>query len=463
MSNDSFFWAKWQAYFLENIDISEQKYSKIANKYVESYNHWAFNETINVMKETPYWVMQCGTTKVWLNGWDKSATVAWALAFEYFWDVSGQQKNVFIKSNSCITTNWDVSSVTGTASFTAWTWYGVWASVSVYWKVLFSNDNIIYEYDPNTPTVAPVNKNSTIPFGSKIIHLYFYNDILYVVTRLYRDTIIYSMQYTNTWWTTAYAIYNTDINRWYTCLNAIWDWSSIYWVTSNLIMQFSGWYSQKVATFWWTNNVTSRWQVSTPFVAYWTGFLYVASWVTVYTYGTNKPWRTVFLNSFESLVPVSAITPSYIHWLSGTSNKLYAYSSVYYNTATIITLPYDAWVYWDDKSNLAFRIGYQLPIATYSGTQCSITIWVMTDYMELNNGVNFVTVATISDKTKQRQYVSINEINTALSNAWYSDEWQHIRFKIVLNWWNESSWNMTRTPVYFDIKCTHNNIKDELQ
>lgn len=463
MSNDRFFWSKWQAYFLENVDISEQRYVKIGLKSIELYNHWAYNETIIAMKETPAGVMQCWYTKVWLNGWDKSATVAWAYAFEYFGDVSGQQKNVFIQSALCVTTNSDVTSVTWSVAFTAWTGYWVRASTSVYGKVIFSNDNIIYEYDPALPTTAPVNKNDKIPFGSKIIHLYFYNDILYVVTRKFNDTIIYSMQYTNSGWTTSYEIYNVDKNQWYTCLEAIGDGSSIYWVTSNYIMQFSWWYSQKVSTFGWSSNVTTAWFVSSPKITYSTWFLYVTSWSTVYQYGSNKPWRSPYLISFASPVTVSAITPNYIHWLFWASNKLYAYSSTYHNTATIITLPYDTWVYWDDKSNLQFRCWYQLPIATYTGTQCSITIWVMTDYMELNNTVNFTTVATITDKTKQRQYVSISEINTALENAWYSSDWQNIRFKIVLNWWNESSWNMTRTPVFFDIKAIHNTIKDELE
>lgn len=407
--------------------------------------------------------MQCGSTKVWLNSWNKSSVVAWALAFEYFWDVSWYQKNVFIQSTSCITTDSTVSSVTGSATFTVWTWYWVWPSTSVYGKVLFSNDNIIYEYDPATPSTAPVNKNDKIPFWSKIMCLYFYNDILYVVTRKFSDTIIYSMQYENNAWTTSYEIYNADKNVGYTCLGAIWDGNSVYWVTPNYIMQFSWGASQQISTFWGSTSVTSPWFISDAKMSYSTWFLYVANQNTVYRYGSNKPWRYPYLTSFSSPVTVSAITPSYIHGLSWVYNKLYALSSAFHDTATIITLPYDAWVYWDEKSNLQFRVGYQLPIATYSWTQCSITIWVMTDYMELNNTVNFVTVATITDKTKQRQYVSIQEINNALWNAWYSSDWQYIRFKIVLNWWNESSWHMTRTPLFFDIKAIHNTIKDELE
>lgn len=463
MSNDRFFWSKWQAYFLENVDISEQRYVKLDTKFIQTNSLGAFNETILAMKETPQWVVQCGYTKVWLGGGDKTATVAWAYAFEYFGDVSGQQKNVFIQNALCITTNSDISAVTWSVAFTAGTGYWVWASTSVYGKVLFSNDNIIYEYDPATPSTAPVNKNDKIPFGSKIICLYFYNDILYVVTRKFNDTIIYSMQYTNTGGTTAYNIYNVDKNVWYICLWAVWDGSSIYWVTSNYIMQFSGGNSQKVSTFWGSSNVNTNWFVSSPQLTYSKGFLYISTGSTVYKYWSNKPWRYPYLTSFQAPTTVSAITENYIHWLVGTDNRLYSLGSAYHSTGTVITLPYDAWVYWDSKSDLQFRIGYQLPISTYTGTQCSITVAIMTDYMELNNSVNTVTVATITDKTKQRQYVSISEINTALENAWYSNDWQYIRFKITLNGGNESGGNMTRTPIFYDIKSIHNTIKDELQ
>lgn len=463
MSNDRFFWSKWQAYFLENVDISEQRYVKLDTKSIQINSLGTYNETILAMKETPQWVVQCGYTKVWMGGWDKTGTVAWAYAFEYFGDVLGQQKNVFIQNATCITTNSDITSVIWSVWFTAGTGYWVWSSTSVYGKVLFSNDNIIYEYDPATPTTAPVNKNDKIPFGSKIIHLYFYNDILYVVTRKYHDTIIYSMQYVNNAGTTSYSIYNVDNNIWYTCLWAVWNWNSIYWVTPNYIMQYSGWYSQQVSTFWWSSYVNINWFISSPQLTYSTGFLYVSNGSTIYRYWSNKPWRSSYLTSFQAPTTVSAMTANYIHWLVWTDNRLYVLGSSYQTTGTIITLPYDAGVYWDSKSELKFRIWYQLPINTYSGTQCSITVAIMTDYMELNNTVNTVTVATITDKTKQRQYVLVSEINTALSNAWYSNDWQYIRFKITLNWGNESSGNMTRTPIFYDIKAIHNTIKDELE
>ena len=41
----------------------------------------------------------------------------------------------------------------------------------------------------------------------------------------------------------------------------------------------------------------------------------------------------------------------------------------------------------------------------------------MTDTMEMENTANYVTVATITDTTKRRQLVTVNEINQALATA----------------------------------------------
>ena len=43
--------------------------------------------------------------------------------------------------------------------------------------------------------------------------------------------------------------------------------------------------------------------------------------------------------------------------------------------------------------------------------------------MEQNNTVTYATVATITDKTKNRQTISLQEINTALNTAGVSPEW----------------------------------------
>ena len=86
----------------------------------------------------------------------------------------------------------------------------------------------------------------------------------------------------------------------------------------------------------------------------------------------------------------------------------------------------------------------------------------MTDEMELSSPSTYVTVATIIDTTKQRQYVSVSEINTALETASKNSDWQSIRFKKTLNGAGGSTWARTLTPKLFDIKCIHNEINDEI-
>ena len=86
----------------------------------------------------------------------------------------------------------------------------------------------------------------------------------------------------------------------------------------------------------------------------------------------------------------------------------------------------------------------------------------MTDEMELINPNTYITVATITDSTKRRRYVTVQEINDALSASSRSPEWQYIRFKIILNGGNEASGVMTKTPLAWSMRAVHNNTKDEL-
>jgi hypothetical protein len=57
---------------------------------------------------------------------------------------------------------------------------------------------------------------------------------------------------------------------------------------------------------------------------------------------------------------ILAITGNYIH-AQATTNYLYSESSKYPDSGYSITIPYDAGIYGDEKSNLAFRVGYRLP------------------------------------------------------------------------------------------------------
>jgi len=61
-----------------------------------------------------------------------------------------------------------------------------------------------------------------------------------------------------------------------------------------------------------------------------------------------------------------------------------------------------------EKTNLALRVGYQLPSTT------SMEIWVQTDKMEMVNNTNWIKIADITDTTKQNQYITVNEFNNSV-------------------------------------------------
>lgn len=99
-------------------------------------------------------------------------------------------------------------------------------------------------------------------------------------------------------------------------------------------------------------------------------------------------------------------------------------SSKYPDSGFYITLPFDAGDYSEVKTDLKFRVGYQLLTGT------SITIGVMTDAMEMTNTTTYATLDTISDTSKRVSYIGIQEILTALGSN--SPEWQYLRFKVTL-------------------------------
>lgn len=74
-----------------------------------------------------------------------------------------------------------------------------------------------------------------------------------------------------------------------------------------------------------------------------------------------------------------------------------------------------------EKTELAIRVGYQLPSTT------SMELWAQTDTMEIADNTDWIKIADITDTTKKNQYIDVNEINTALGDA----NWQYIRFKRV--------------------------------
>lgn len=458
ISQENFAWWTGQVGYLENINIDERKYMKLEQAFSSASVIWSFNEVINQMVETPNGVIQIWPTKTFLGTGDVSATVSWWDRVEFFWDATTGQYNIILQATNIYKTNNIISSATSVAHWVTWT---VTASCIDNKYVLFAKSNVIYRCDVSlaTPT-APAIEIDTIPYGSKIQYMYVHNDVLYVVVRKYLDTDIWTCQFDTT--TNKFALSYKEPIPWVRCLSAIWDRWSIYLVSSTTIYQFNWGQVQELRKYGYWSSL-SEVIIGTPILHFSNNILYVASWNTIYRFGSRTPWRKWYMRTSSFTDNIVWITENYIHALSWSSNRLYSYANWFRSTGYAITLPYDTWIYGDKKSNLQFIVWYQLPIGTYSGTQCSITIWVMTDEMEQSNTVTYATVKTITSSTVRREYITVSEINDALTALWKDSDWQYIRFKITLNGGNESSWIMQKTPKFFDIKATHNEIKNEIQ
>lgn len=127
------------------------------------------------------------------------------------------------------------------------------------------------------------------------------------------------------------------------------------------------------------------------------------------------------IKSFSEVI--LGITGRYIQ-TQVTTNYIYTNSNKYPDSGFFITLPFDAGDYSEVKTDLKFRVGYQLKTGT------SITIGVMTDLMEMTNKTTYADVVTLSDTSKRVSYISVQEILTALGSN--TPEWQYLRFKVTL-------------------------------
>ena len=443
ISPDRDYGDKSECTYMQDINVDDMRYEKLERWYalISGWSTWVTDD-INHMVEYGWWVISCWAARVFVNGWDRSATVAGAKRVE----ITGDWVNYFFDNTNILQTNSAVTSVTNTTSHAGWT---VTASVLIYKTILFAIWATIYSYDLTSIATAPVSIATNIPIitGSVVKYMYFYNDMLVIVTTKDTDTIIYQVQYGSS----GYSIFSTETKKWYTCYWAIWDSGTVYWTTTDKIFGFQGGNSQELRYVWFSSSLSEWFFWSSPKLAFDKGILYIANWTTIYKYGRKHDGRRMSLTTKTSPRIILAITGNFIH-TQETTNYIYTTAPTYPNSGYSITIPYDAWVYWDNKSNLQFRVGYQLPTGT------SITIGVMTDTMELASSSTYTTVATISDTTKKRQYISVKEINEAL----WDSEWQSIRFKNTLNGAGWSSWARTLTPKLFDIKCIHNEIKDEL-
>lgn len=446
IAQDKHYWDDWECAYMSDISMSEMRYDRLKMWTVQVYD-LALTDTFNQLVETPYWLIGVGGSKITLNATDKSATLAGATRMEFIGDTTGVQHNYFFNSSNVYHINGDISSILHTVWHTAWT---VTASCISSTDILFAVGGVIYNYDTLTNTIATAC--DTLIAGCTVKYLYFYNDMVVAVTTKGSDTIIYQIQYE---WAWTYTIYSTEHIKGRTCVGAIWDSGIVYWITTTKIFGFQAGSSQEIRYIWYNSSFDEATFTATPKLAFTDGYLLIWGGTTLYRWWAKSNSRRKALSIQTLPWTLEAISGNY-YLISGTTDKIYGNSSKYPDSGYKISLPYDAGIFWDEKTNLAFQIGYQLE------TWTSITVGVMTDEMQMDNTSSYVTVATITDATKKKQTITVDEINQALQTANYNSDWNSIRFKVTLNGAGWSSWLRDYTPYSYEIKCIHNFSNNDL-
>lgn len=449
IAQDKFFWDNGECAYMENIDNEQMRYARLALTYtLISGGNTGATTNVNQLSDTPAWLITCGDTKILLNGGDVSATLAWARRHEYIFDASGNQINYFMDNTNVYQVNAAISAIAATDAHAAGTWT-VTASCLIYNEILYAKGSTILKYDTTTTTATSLASSIPIHTWSTVKYMYFYNDMVYIVTVRGYDTIIYLVQYT---WS-GYGIYGKEEIKGETCVWAVWNGSMIYWITTNKIYGFTGVNSQLLRYIGTNNSFEEAIFTATPSLAYNAGFLYIAAGTDIWKYGSKYQGRRAALTKKTYSQSILGITGRYIE-TQATTNYIYTDSSRYPNSGFFITLPFDAGDYSEVKTDLKFRVGYHLP------TWTSITIWIMTDAMEIANTITYADVITLSDTTKRVSYIGIQEILTALGSN--SPEWQYLRFKVTLTWGGGSSGLRDNTPTIYDITSLYEEAENNL-
>ena len=454
IAQDRFYWDNGECAYMENISNEQMRYATIEKWFALSsfpwpstWATWLATFTPNQMLDTPAWLITCGDSKVLFNSWDVSAVVAWAKRIEYKLDNSWWQTNYFITSTGVTTTNsWVTATIWGAATHPWTTSWTVTASCMVYNDILFARWSFICKYDSVTNVITSLSSNIPILTWSTVKYMYFYNDMVYIVTTYAGNTITYQVQYSS--W--GYGIYGTEKIEWEICTWAVWVWPIIYWTTSNKIYWFS-WTSSQLIRFIWVNNSFDEAIFPTSSILVhnkW--YIYIGGNGTdIYVFWTKYQWRRQSLRKItytESIVWMTrSIWNSLYIATDWQSSLLYIRnnSDTYPNSGFYITLPFDGGDYSQVKTNLKFRVGYQLP------TWTSIDIGVMTDAMEIASTTTYADLTTISDTTKRVSYIGVQEVLDALGSN--TPEWQYLIFKVTLNGGGWSSWARDNTPKFYDI------------
>ena len=446
---DDTFIPTWDKYLSSyNIEpVLHPRYLELSERIVKTF---AFTTTIDISVIVPIpnnkiyisfsqvflWLVNTATitTLIWWTGycnWGFLYNTSWALKVYIFDQTNMYRMNADLTTKEVTTAHagWVVTAVT-TASNT----------------LVYAIGSQLYQVN-NAGTISAAL--TTMPYGTVVKKLYYYNDLLYVFTQFGADTVIYQCSFDGTVYNITYKHTKEDV----TLYDMAWSSWEMYWV-SNLGLYQTSWIESKRI-----KNVSFASDAKCSF--YKDDFLYMLQGGYVARYGTNIPWfpkAYVRLASWSSsIVAIDWITM--IESRTGWESDVIDFASRYPNTGEIVTMPYDAGVLWAEKNINVIEFAYELKTGK---TGASIQIQIQTNLMELNNTVtykNILTLSTLSNSV-MRCRIDKQQILDALSTE--NPDWQYARFKIILNWWDAdwSSYMRYSPKVYQDILIAGEFIND---
>lgn len=477
--DDPFLYRDWECLDMQDIDIrTTPRKISCDSAFFGSYatETAPYNDTLYYATETVDWLVQSYGSHCYINSTNIDALVAWAdmhitvgsnvSDYNSTTNPEGIRHIFFTYNNSTnqIKIVW----------YSGWTRAIIWSAINTsgwaapanipalyrttavcyLWKgaIIFARGSKIYELNPETAVLSTWAKIE-LPVGAVVKYITYQGWLINIVYTINNDTFIHGCTYD---WTNYKLYPYADKTVGEKCLSAVANGAFINWISTTGIFLYN-WTSQlvkKVTFTTWAVCSYNKWVLRI-----WDG-------TDFYEYGVQKPWYWNPLTKKTNPISIYWVTENYVLTFQSGANKFRQDSPSWaYKNSTYTTHPYTAWQFWITKKWLWLRIGYTLPRSTYtdSSIQCSITVAIQTYDMYASNTTTFVTIATITDKTKTSREIMFTEIAKLLWDAWYSEEFEYFRLKLTLNAWDPyaaySNTLFRKTPEVYDIFLTHQEIK----
>lgn len=427
-----------------NIDPSSNPRYLEISAGLSTLNTYTTTASFTEIIPLPQWAL----VYVWDNNvfWystERTSTI-WGTSYKnagWLYNSSGDLKVYVLDATNVYRMNADLSTKEST---TAHAWSSITAMCQATNTLIYASGSILYQIN-NAWSISTAL--TTLPYWSTIKKLYYYNDILYIFSQNWPDTVIYQARYNGSSYEIIYWHTKEDISIYDMCGSG----GKMYWLSNIWFYQTDGQDSQLIKK----NTFTSTARCS----IYQDNFVYIIDVVYIYRYGTNIPW---FPKPFVRLNEV-VTTLTALNWItfaearSSWSVRVMSFSWKNFNWE-IVTIPYDAGMLWADKNLEVICFPYELKTTQWwSNTWASIQVQIQTNLMELNNSVTFnniLTLSTLSDDVGICR-IDATQILTALGTK--TPDFSYFKLKIKMTKSDSTNYS---PKVYQDIFVAGSFIND---